>query len=174
MKLNKAGMQWMRVLHVLTSSIWFGSVVCICGLTVICFFQLSKNDFLTIAPLVPELYKKVVMPVAILTIIQGIIFGFFSNWGFFKFKWVLLKWLLVLLIILCTGVGGIGQMYSALAKVEATHFVGGFTDGGLALLFISLQTLFMLIMVVLSVFKPKTFKPKFFSKDSGCISKDSI
>ncbi len=50
-------------------------------------------------------------------------------------------------------------MFAILAKVESAHFIGGWADGGLVLLFISLQILFMLIMIVLSVLKPKTFKP---------------
>lgn len=114
------------------------------------------------------------MPSAIFTIIQGIIYGFFTGWGFFKYKWVLFKWILALLITLCTGLGGIGQMFSVIAKAEAAYFVGGFADGGLVLLFISLQILFMFIMIVLSVFKPKTFKSIIFYKDSGCNSKVSI
>jgi hypothetical protein len=158
MKLNRTGMQWMRVLHIFSTSIWLGSVVCILGLAAICFFQLNERDFLIIAPLVPQLYKTIVMPVALFTVIQGIIYGLFSNWGFFKYKWLLFKWIFVLLIALCTGLGGIGQMFAVLAKVETSHFVGGLADGGLVLLFISLQVLFMLIMIVLSVIKPKTFK----------------
>ncbi len=122
------------------------------------FFPVKRKGFLIIAPLVPQLYKTIVMPVALFTIIQGIIYGLFSNWGFFKYKWLLFKWIFVLLIALCTGLGGIGQMFAVLAKVETSHFVGGLADGGLVLLFISLQVLFMLIMIVLSVIKPKTFK----------------
>lgn len=156
MKLNKTGMKWMRVLHILLASIWFGTVVCLCGLAVISFFQLNENGFLIIAPLVPRLYQKIVMPAAIFTIMQGIIYGLFSNWGFIKHKWLLFKWILVLLIALCTG-GGIGQMFSVIAKVEATHFVGRFADGGPVLLLISLQIMFMLSMIILSVFKPKVF-----------------
>ncbi len=154
MKLKKRGLQWLRVLHILSMSIWFGSVVCIGGLAVICFFQLNETSFLTVAPLVPELYQKLVMPIAIFTVIQGIIYGFFTNWGFFKYKWVLLKWVLVILTALCTGLGGISQMFSVLDKVKASGFVGGFADGGAVLLFISLQILFMITMIVLSVFKP--------------------
>ncbi len=82
MKLNKAGMRWIRILHIFSVSIWFGTVVCILGLVIMCFFQLNKNDFLIIAPLVPKLYQKIVMPAAIFTIIQGIIYGFFSSWAF--------------------------------------------------------------------------------------------
>ncbi|MEN6461424.1 MAG: hypothetical protein ABFC94_08665 [Syntrophomonas sp.] len=154
MKLKKRGMQWLRVLHILSISTWFGAVVCIGSLASVCFFQLSEADFLTIAPLVPGLYRKVVMPAAIFTIIQGIIYGFFTNWGFVKYKWVLFKWILVLLVTFCTGWGGIGNMFSVLDKVEKSGFAGGFTDGGVVLLYISLQIIFMLITIILSVFKP--------------------
>ncbi len=155
MRLKKKGMQWLRVLHILSISIWLGSVVCIGGLAAMCFFQLNESEFLTVAPLIPELYRSVVLPMAIFAMIQGIFYGFFSNWGFFKHRWVVFKWALVILTGLCTGAGGIGQMFSVLEKVEKTGFAGGWADGGPVLLFISLQVLFMIIMIVLSVFKPR-------------------
>jgi len=155
MRLKKKGLQWLRVLHILSASIWFGSVVCIGGLAAICFFRLSERDFLTIAPMIPELYRSLVLPFAVFTIIQGIVYGVFSDWGFFKHRWVLLKWCLVLFTGLCTGIGGIGQMFSVLDKVNMSGFSGGLADGGQVMLFISLQVLFMLIMIVLSVFKPR-------------------
>jgi len=157
-KLSKATMQWMRFLHILSVSIWFGSVVCIFYLAIICFFQLNDNDFLTVAPLIPKLYQRVIMPAAIFTIIQGVIYGLFSNWGFFKYGWLIIKWIFVLLIALCTGLGVISQMFSVLAKAKTADFAGGFADGGLVLLFISLQILLMLTIFVLSIFKQRTFK----------------
>jgi len=160
-------MQWLRVLHILSVSIWFGSVVCIGGLAALCFFRLSENEFLTIAPYIPELYQGVVLPFAVCTIIQGIVYGIFSNWGFYRHRWVLYKWVLALLTVLCTGVGGIGQLFSVLEKVKASGFTGGLTDGGPVLLFISLQVLFMLVMIVLSVFKPgKRDKKQVFAHSS--------
>ena len=157
-------MQWLRLTHIVSISIWFGSVVCIGALAIVSFFQLSETDFLTIAPLIPMLYQKVVLPMALITIIQGIIYGIFTNWGFFKHKWVLFKWCLVPFIALCTGLGTIGQIFSLLDKVETSGYVGGFIDGGLVLLSISLQVLFMLFMFVLSVFKPLKSKQKFFKE----------
>ncbi len=154
-KFNKRGIECLRLLHILSASIWLGAVVCIGSLAYICFFTLNEAEFLTIAPLVPGLYQKVVFPVALFTIVQGIIYGLFTNWGFFRHKWVLCKWILALLAILCTGLGGIANMFSVLDKVGKSGFAGGFADGGLVLLFIALQIIFMIIMVILSVFKPK-------------------
>jgi hypothetical protein len=148
-------MQWLRVLHILSASIWFGSVVCIGGLACICFFRLNEVEFLTIAPWIPALYQSVVLPFAVFTLIQGVVYGFFSSWGFIKHRWVLYKWCLVILTALCTGVGGIGQIFSVLDKAEISGFSGGLADGGPVLFFIFLQVLFLSIMIALSVFKPK-------------------
>ena len=153
-KLKRKGMQWLRLIHLVSISIWFGVVIAIGLLAIISFFKLNEANFLIIAPLIPVLYQKIVLPIALITIIQGIIYGVFTNWGFFKHRWLLLKWCLVPLIALCTGMGTIGPIFTSLDKVKKFGFVGGFTDGGVVLFFIALQILFMLFMFVLSVFKP--------------------
>lgn len=163
-KLKRGGMQWLHLTHIVSTSIWFGSVVCIGALAIVIFFQLSETDFLTIAPLIPMLYQKVILPIALLTIIQGIIYGVFTNWGFLKYKWVTFKWCLIPLIVLSTGLGTIGSILSLLDRVETVGFVGGWADGGFVLLFIFLQILLMFFMFVLSIFKPFKSKQKAFKK----------
>lgn len=147
-------LKWLRTLHIISASIWLGATVCIGMLTVICFFSLSEAKFLTIAPFIPELYRATVLPIAIFTILQGIICGCFTKWGFFKYRWVLMKWILVLLLIPCIGLGAIGHLFSVIDKVSTAGFAGGWADGGMVLLFIALQVVIMLIMVGISVFKP--------------------
>lgn len=147
-------MKWLRVLHLITVSIWFGSVVCIFTLALICFFQLNEASFLAVAPLVPVLYKSLVLPVGLLTLIQGLVYGACTNWGFFKYRWIIFKWCLVILTTLCTGLGGIGQIFTVLERLRSVGYVGGWTDGGQFLFYVSLQILFMTIMILLSVFKP--------------------
>jgi len=151
-------MKWLRILHIVSVSIWFGATACIGVLTIICFFHVSPDEFLILAPLIPELYQKAVLPVAVLTILQGIIYGSFTKWGFFKHRWVLLKWILTALMIPCVGLGTIGQLFSVINKINIGGFTGGFADGGLILLCISLQISIMLFMIGLSVLKPG--KPK--------------
>jgi uncharacterized membrane protein len=150
------GMKWLRTLHIISASVWFGATVCIGVLAVIIFFNLGESDFLKAAPLIPNLYQKIILPIAIFTMIQGLVYGFYTRWGFFKYGWVLLKWIFTFLLIPCIGVGTIGQLFSVIDKVNTSGFNGGFSDGGLVLLFISLQILTMLIMIGISVFKPKS------------------
>ncbi|MCL2669567.1 MAG: hypothetical protein FWE89_02675 [Syntrophaceae bacterium] len=153
-KLKQKGMKWLRLLHILTASVWFGGVVCIWSLVYTSFFQLTESEFLTVILLVPGLYQKVILPFALLTVIQGIAYGLFTNWGFVKYKWILSKWILAVLVTICTGLGGIRQIHVVVVNIELSGFAGGFADGGLALLFISLQIIFMVMMIILSVFKP--------------------
>lgn len=154
MKLKGKGMMWMRFFHILCAGIWFGSVVGIFGLSIVCFFYSTENQFLSYSPLIMILYKNIVMPFALLTIIQGIIYGLITHWGFFKFKWITHKWILVIATILCTGPGAITQVFAVQQKVLDSGFSGRFSDGGQVLLWISAQIVLMIIMIGYSVFKP--------------------
>lgn len=124
------GMKWLRILHIVSASIWFGGTVCIGVLAIICFFNLSENAFLTVAPLIPMLYKKAILPMAIFIMIQGLIYGSFTKWGFIKHRWIILKWVLTLSLGPCIGMGTIGQLFSVIDKVSNFGFSGGFADGG--------------------------------------------
>ena len=120
-------LKWLRTLHIISASIWLGATVCIGMLTVICFFSLNEAEFLTMAPFIPELYRTIILPIALFIILQGIIYGFFTKWGFFKHRWVLLKWMLVLLLVPCTGRHRHLFLYR---KANTLGFTGGLADGG--------------------------------------------
>lgn len=147
-------LKWLRILHIISAGIWFGATVCIGGLAVICLSNPDAAEFLVTAPLVPELYRKMILPAALFTILQGLVYGFFTEWGFLKHRWVTIKWIFTILLIPCIGAGGIGQMFALIDKVKSSGLNGGLHDGGLVLLFISLQILIMLIMIGISVYKP--------------------
>lgn len=157
---NSLAMKWLRIFHISTSAVWFGGVVCILLLVCICFFCLNEADFLKAAPIVLFLYQKLILPVGLLTIFQGLIYGLFTNWGFKKHRWVVLKWLGTLMTGLCTGLGGIGRMSAAMEKAAEHNFVGGMAGGGAVLAFIIAQILLLLFMIVISVLKPFGKKKK--------------
>ncbi|NLU47065.1 MAG: hypothetical protein GXX02_03675 [Syntrophomonadaceae bacterium] len=147
-------MKWLRVLHLILVSIWFGATVCIGFLSIICFYHLSTAEFLIVGPLIPELYQKIVLPVAVLTILQGIIYGSSTKWGFFKYPWVMLKWILTFLLIPCVGLGTIGQLFSVLDVINTAGFSASLQMGGRILLCIALQISILLVMIGVSVLKP--------------------
>jgi uncharacterized membrane protein len=154
-RINSRGfLKFLKAVHLVTSAVWLGGVACITALTWVCFFHLDETGFLTVAALVPELYLKVIMPAAALTVAQGLAYGAFTNWGFFGQGWIRLKWLSVPLVIACTGVGSIGQMFSAIQSVQENGFNGGLADGGLVLLFMAVQLAILTSAFIISVLRP--------------------
>ena len=150
------GMKVMRIIHIIAAQIWFGAVMCISGFAFYCFNNTALEQFLVLAPIIPKLYKMVVLPAALVCIAQGLAYGIFSKWGFIKFKWVLAKWILALAVVVCTGMGGIGQMFVILDNVQKNniqHITPG--DGKLFFVFIAGQIALLCVMTILSIIKPK-------------------
>ncbi|MCL1852722.1 MAG: hypothetical protein FWF88_06770 [Peptococcaceae bacterium] len=154
MQFKQRGMKWLRVLHLISGGVWFGATAAIAGLTIVAFFQSTETEFLVIAPLISFLFQKIAGPLALFVLIQGVIYGCWTKWGFFKHHWLLLKWLCIPLLIFSIAFGSIGQLFTARTKVDAGTFSGGFADGGIMLIFISFQLLTMIFMIWASVFKP--------------------
>ena len=158
-------MKLMRIIHIIAAQIWFGAVICIFGFAFYCFNNTAVEKFLILAPMIPGLYKMVVLPAALVCIMQGIIYGIFSKWGFIKFKWVLVKWIMVLLVVLCTGMGGIGHMFIILDNVQKNNIQNiTLNDGEIFFVFIIGQIIILCIMTIISIIKPKNKKEKIVEK----------
>lgn len=153
MKLQGNSMRFLRFLHIITTSVWFGGTVCIGILAYSCFFSFDQEYFLKNAPMINWLYSSAVMFFALATLVEGIIYGALTQWGFFKHGWVIWKWVLSIVLIPCVGEGTIGQMESVISKVEQQGFQGGFADGGTVLFFLALQVAIMILMIALSIYK---------------------
>lgn len=101
----------------------------------------------------------VMLPGAIGSIITGFLFGLLTNWGFFKFRWITVKWILTLTAILI-GAIWLGPWIGDLIKLSAKK---GFipSENPTFLLyeqkFLALhifQTIIIMSMIYISVFKP--------------------
>jgi dethiobiotin synthetase len=73
---------------------------------------------------------------ALATLIEGIVYSFFTNWGFTKHRWILWKWLMTVVLVPCVGFGTISQTFATIERVKEQGFQGGFADGGSILFFI--------------------------------------
>jgi hypothetical protein len=111
--------------------------------------------------IIPYLYQKAILPFAAICIIQGIIYGIFSNYGFIKYKWVLAKWILTFFVIMFTGIGGIGQIFTIVGRIENNKIQTlTINDGKTFFVFIIGQIVFLGIMTIISIIKPNRKKHK--------------
>ena len=157
--LSIRGKKVLLSLHILLISIWLGS------LSIILFLQLYKHtyfmasDFRIVDRLIFAINDMVIMNISVIVALSGLLFSLFSPWGFFKFRWIIFKWLAVLLIALfllfwaapaINGMAALSDVHGNQVAMQAKYLL--FEQQVLQ------QTLFQLIalitVITVSVFKP--------------------
>lgn len=148
---NKKFLQWMKILHIIFISIWTGGVVCFTALTALTLAS-GEAEFTAVFPTLMNIYPMIILPAAVLTLIQGLIYSFFTNFGFGKQLWIKLKWLLLVLIVICTNLSINFSRQALTASVNDTvnYKLLGFFPG--------LQIALLIAMIIISVFKFKSKK----------------
>ncbi|MDR1526689.1 MAG: DUF2269 family protein [Dysgonamonadaceae bacterium] len=118
MKLSSKGYKIVKTIHILSASIWIGaSVVGLFLLTVV----LNKNNLSEILLAVHYIDLLIIVPTNIITFITGIIFSRFTQWGFFKHKWIMLKYIINIIPLT---VGGIIFSPSIINMLSIVNEVG--------------------------------------------------
>jgi len=60
----------------------------------------SGDDIYAIAASLKILDDYVIIPAALGSLITGLLFSCFTNWGFFKYDWITVKWIITIATIL--------------------------------------------------------------------------
>lgn len=101
-----------------------------------------------------------VIPGALLTVVIGIIYGLFTNWGFFKHRWIVVKWIISITVIL------VGTFYfhpnlekaieaaSQIRSVNLNDILITMPNTQINLFSSFLQGVALIFLVIISVFKP--------------------
>lgn len=157
-KLKAQGMKILKVIHLILVMIWTAGSIAMAALFLIepqtgdeLYMQLSTIEFIDWA---------MVIPGALITVfVVGVVYGLFTNWGFFKHRWLSVKWILSVAVIL------IGSFYFSPHLEQALELADQLRDEALthpdvishmqkafcsAVLVCAMQ----LSMVLISVFKP--------------------
>lgn len=97
-KLEPKGVKVLKICHLLFVMMW---VVGVIAMAVINLITAQSGDELYMSLFISRLIDDVlVIPGAILTVVTAIIYGLSTNWGFFKHRWITVKWIISVLIIL--------------------------------------------------------------------------
>lgn len=97
-KLGSKGMKVLKTIHLILVMMWTIGVV---SMAILTFVSVQSGD---------ELYMKfkiirfiddwLVIPGATLTVFVGIAYGVWTNWGFFKHRWITVKWIAGMTVII--------------------------------------------------------------------------
>ena len=101
----------------------------------------------------------VVIPGAFGCLITGLIYGIFTNWGFFKHKWMIFKWIVTVIAILF-GTFYLGPWETAMMEISGEMGISALEDSSylfnerMNLAFGALQCMTLMVTVFISIFKP--------------------
>ena len=97
-KLSAQGMKLLKVFHLIFIMMWTIGVVIMSILNWKSEAYLPK--FIYNQEMSLFIDYVFVIPGAICAVITGIIYGIKTNWGFFKYKWITVKWVLGIFVII--------------------------------------------------------------------------
>lgn len=91
-KLGSQGVKILKIFHLFFAVLWIGGGIAL----VILFFSVNPANG-------DELYMKsriiqiiddfLIIPGAMASLLIGIVYGIWTNWGFFKHRWLIFKWI---------------------------------------------------------------------------------
>ena len=173
-KITGKGLRLLRSLHLLGVIAWMGGSVCSFVLLLYSHWYVNcavpdKMSLLFTFDLLEFIDFYIIITGALATVFIGVIYAVFTNWGFIKTRWVAVKWVLSLAIIISGTIfylPRIEQMRQmvfgqGLEAIDSPAYLG--LNGELCLL-LSVHLGLYLLMVFLSSWKPrlgqKTALPK--------------
>ena len=153
--------KWIKILkitHLLFAIMWTGGAL---GMIVLMLATSPQDSH--------ELYMRslalkliddwLIIPGGIAITISGIIYGIWTNWGFFKHRWITVKWILVVFMML-SGTFLMGPwvnnyVYSVENipnyTLENSEF---FSNISQTILWATIQVACLITVIIISVFKP--------------------
>ena len=155
--LSNKGYKILKLIHILSASIWIGSGVVVLFLLT---FVLNKNNLSEIILAVHYIDLLIIIPSNILTFITGIIFSTFTNWKFFKHKWIMLKYCINVVPMILGGIIFVPSIFNmfSIIKIMGENAIVDISFIKSKNIFIASLVIILAILlmaVCLTVFKPK-------------------
>lgn len=98
-KLSSQGVKVLKMFHLFFAILWIGGGLAL----VIIFFSVypvNGDELYMKSRIIQIIDDFLIIPGAMASLLIGIIYGIWTNWGFFKYKWITFKWIMTVVQIL--------------------------------------------------------------------------
>lgn len=166
-KLSLKGRAWLKGFHIFFCCAWVGTALSMLLLGFVKGQTPNGDELYAFNASIKLLDDFIIIPAALGSLVTGLLICWLTNWGFFKFKWIVFKLISTIAQILfgtfwlgpwTNGATAISGAERAMALQNHTYAY--FREMGN--LFGSLQALLLIIVVFISVLKPWGKKQKEF------------
>lgn len=150
---------WLKAFHLFFVAAWIGGALAMLFLPLGNIFITDGKYTQAFNFAIKIINVYVTIPAAIGSIITGFLFAIYTNWGFFKHRWLTVKWILTTAAILI-GAFWVGPLINDMIKLTMSKdFVRTTNTVYLAyekqfFIMHATQILLIIYMIYVSVFKP--------------------
>lgn len=158
-KLNVKQKNWLLSGHVAAGSLWFGVALAMVLMTIANLKTTNGDELHAINAMVKLLDDFVIIPMAIASALTGTFLCWLTVWGFFKFYWVITKWITTTALIIF-GTLWLGPWTNSMTAISDSERVKALTNplfmfdthgvvvGG------AIQVICLLAIISISIIKP--------------------
>ncbi|MDR3059128.1 MAG: DUF2269 family protein [Prevotella sp.] len=162
-KFGATGMKILKTLHLIFVMLWTVGVI---AMAILLLMKAQSGDELFMKyKAVRFIDDLIVIPTATITVLIGILYGIKSNWGFFKYKWVTVKWI-VSIIVIVVGTFYLSPMLDANLELSDTQRNLAMSNAEMIsrenqIFYCGcISSITLILLVIISVFKPWKAKKK--------------
>lgn len=159
-KFKATGLKWLKSFHLIAVSCWIGGAI---SLILLYFIKSGINNGGVLYGINRSIHHVdmavVVIPGAFGCLITGLVYSLFSNWGFFRHKWIIFKWIVTVAAILF-GTFFLGPWETGMMEISGKLGLNSLTDTEylynqkMNLVFGTVQVSVLIITVFISIFRP--------------------
>lgn len=175
--LSNTGKKILLAIHLVLISVWFGSLI---SMLVLHFVRTDANEIYIIDRIIFTIFDKIIMNISLAVALSGMMFSLFTKWGFFKFYWITIKWIILILlaVMLMFFAAPVTNGMAAISDILRAESPGNpdyqqYAQS--ALKYTVVQIIFLTFIIYLSVSKPwGTRKQRFLVKRKVLITLVSL
>ncbi|WP_251211930.1 hypothetical protein [Adlercreutzia murintestinalis] len=156
-RIKGAKLALVRGLHITAIALWTGGIAAAIALLLVFAGSGSSEVVAALCDAEAALDNFVIIPGAMIAILTACLFGSFTTWGYFKRRWIVLKWALSMLIIVSGSllmIPCVDAIRDAVSQGAAST-VASCGSYPLLVILLAAQMIICVVMVFVSVCKPR-------------------
>ena len=162
-KLSPMQTAWLKIFHLFFVAAWLG------GQMSFLIMQFAKQDLVLPADIYAIISAARIVDYAVIVggaigcLITGLIYSAFTGWGFFKFRWLAVKWITTVALVLF-GTFFLGPWVDDMHNIASLERAAAFNNPAylhaekMNMVWGSLQFALNIFLVIISVLKPRKRK----------------
>lgn len=118
-KLSISGLRWLKCIHLVSVCLWVGGGLALTLLTNVLSAR-SGGELLGATSGMKLIDDLIIVPGALGCLFTGIVYAVWTKWGWFKHRWVIIKWVVTVTGILF-GTFALGPWINTLPPLAEAH-----------------------------------------------------